>query len=151
MSNVRKAEYRDVESLLVIEKLCFNQAYYSRMTPRQFYRHLSSPNALLLVVEDDSGTVQGYALGFLHGKRKALRFYSLAVAPDAQRGEYGKQLFGAIEQRAQEMGLGVQCEVREDNEKLINRYTKLGYRKYKTVRDYYPDGAACIKMVKEFL
>ncbi len=145
----RRAKAADLDRLVQIEEASFSPALYSRMPRRQFRAHIDSERAVLIVVEDVNGIVQGYALGFRHAQRRTLRFYSLAVDPLAQRGEYGKILFQGIEAEAYRLGLGVQCEVRADNDKLKSRYDSLGYRAYKTVPEYYPDGAACIKYEKD--
>lgn len=145
---LRRGTERDLERLVAIEAACFDPSRYAPMSRRQFRHHLSSSNAIVIVAEDDAGVAQGYALGLLHARRKAIRFYSLAVAPDAQRGDLGRVLFESIEAEARGLGLAVQCEVRSDNEKLKDRYTRLGYVPYRTVEGYYPDGASCIKYVR---
>jgi ribosomal protein S18 acetylase RimI-like enzyme len=144
----RRATIADLDRLVAIENECFDPGRYTRMSRRQFRTHLGSPNAVLIVVPDQAGIVQGYALGFRHAKRSTLRFYSLAVAPAAQRGDFGRILFRGIEEEAFKLGLGVQCEVRDDNLKLQKRYDDLGYRAYRSVAGYYPDGAGCIKYAK---
>ncbi|HTV71083.1 MAG TPA: N-acetyltransferase [Rhizobiaceae bacterium] len=145
---LRRAIESDVDRLVEVEHACFDPRLYTAMSPRQFRYHVTSPNSVLIVGVDSNRSPLGYALGFLHGQRKSIRFYSLAVAPDAQRGDIGKLLFEAIEQEARRRGLGVQCEVREDNEKLKARYSKIGYHPYRRVENYYPDGAACLKYLK---
>ncbi len=146
-TTTRIARRSDLDRLVAIEDATFDAARYGRMSRRQFAMHLKSPRAVVIVVEKD-GDVVGYALGFLHAQRRQLRFYSLAVAPEAQGGEAGRALFAAIEEAARERGLAVQCEVRADNEKLRARYAALGYRQYREVGNYYPDGASCLKFVK---
>ena len=142
---IRGAKPSDLDRLIEIERACFQLPRYEPMSRRQFLRHLTSPKAVLIVAVDAADSPVGYALGFLHAGRGSLRFYSLAVLPDAQRGEVGKLLFERIEHEAFSRNLDVQCEVRADNEKLKKRYDMLGYRAYKTVDNYYPDGAACVK------
>ncbi len=145
---LRRARKGDFERLMDIERACFVPPRYDAMSPRQLRFHLSSPRSVFLVTTGETGLVTGYALGLLQKGRGAMRFYSLAVAPDVQRGDYGKLLFEGIEAEAARRGLGVQCEVRADNEKLKERYARLGYAPYRSVPDYYPDGAACIKYLK---
>lgn len=147
---LRRATSADLARLVEIEEAAFDPARYSRISPRQFRHHLVSRNSILAVVESDDGVVQGYALSLLHGGRNQLRFYSLAVAPDVQRGEYGKLLFESVEREGARRGLAVQCEVRDDNTRLKERYARLGYSAYRIVEDYYPDRMACVKYVKTF-
>ena len=147
---LRRGTPADVQRLVEIEDASFDLARYSRVSSRQFRRHLVSPNSILVVAESEDGKVQGYALCLLHKGRNQLRFYSLAVSPDAQRGDVGRLLFEAVEQEAVQRRLAVQCEVRADNTKLKDRYARLGYTAYRTVADYYPDGMACVKYIKQF-
>ncbi|MBX3575745.1 MAG: GNAT family N-acetyltransferase [Rhizobiaceae bacterium] len=145
---VRPGRPADLDRLVEIEAGSFDPKFYTPMTRRQFRHHLGSPNSVMLVVADPADQVLGYALGLLHARRNALRFYSLAVAPDAQRGELGRMLFEAMEEAGFSRGLDMQCEVRSDNVKLITRYESLGYRRYSTVANYYPDGQSCIKFLR---
>ena len=140
----------DVGRLLAIEAAAFDPALYTRMTERQFHRHIASETAVLLVVRDGAGSAVGYALGFIKRNTGYLRLYSLAVDPAHQGGRVGAELFAATEKAAAGRGLrGVQLEIRADNEKLHQRYLKLGYQPYRSVADYYPDGAGCIKLKRE--
>jgi ribosomal protein S18 acetylase RimI-like enzyme len=145
---IRTAKLSDLDRLVELERECFDPTRYSRMSSRQFRHHLTNPRCVFLVAADNHEKAVGYALGFLHSRRSALRFYSLAVFPYVQRGEIGRLLFERMEHEAFTRGLGVQCEVRADNEKLKTRYSRLGYAPYKTVENYYPDGEPCIKYIK---
>jgi len=89
-------------------------------------------------------------LGLAHAGSRFLRFYSLAVLPEAQGGALGRRLFEAIEAAARKRGLGVITEVRADNRKLHERYLGLGYKEFERKTDYYPDGCAAIRMKRLF-
>ena len=144
---VDEAVPEDLDRLVAIETGAFDPRIYTQMTRRQLRRHIASGNAVFLVARDRSGMAIGYALGFIKRNNACLRLYSLAVEPTHQGGRVGAELFPAIERIALERGLrGVQLEIREDNSKLLDRYSRLGYRPYRTVPDYYPDGAGCIKL-----
>jgi ribosomal protein S18 acetylase RimI-like enzyme len=143
---IRDAIRKDLDRLVDLEQRCFDPNLYSRMSRRQFLFHITSPNTVLTVHGDD--TAAGYALGLLHQGWAFLRFYSLAVDPVEQGGQVGRDLFLDMEEQARGRGLGVQCEVRSDNLKLKERYTKLGYEPYREVLGYYPDGCACVKFQK---
>lgn len=148
--SVDKAVAGDIDRLAAIEAGAFDPAFYTRMTRRQFRRHIGSGSAILLVARDDSGAAVGYALGFVKRNTGYLRLYSLAVDPAHQGGRVGAELFAASEKAATDRGLrGVQLEIRADNAKLHDRYLKLGYRAYRQVPDYYPDGAGCIKLKRD--
>ena len=148
---IEPASPADLDRLAAIEAAAFDPARYEAMRRRQFRRHIGSPSAVLLVARDDRGAAVGYALGFAKANTGYLRFYSLAVDPTFQGGHVGAELFQALEEAARRRGSrGVQCEIREDNQRLLERYLRLGYQVYKTVGDYYPDGVGCIKMKRDF-
>ena len=144
---IEEAVPEDLDRLAAIETGAFDPRIYTRMTRRQFRRHIRSGSAIFLVARDNAGMAIGYALGFIKRSNPYLRLYSLAVDPGHQGGRVGAELFPAIEQIARERGMrGMQLEIREDNSKLLDHYSRLGYRSYRTVPDYYPDGASCIKL-----
>ena len=144
---VDEAVPEDIDRLMAIEAGAFDPRIYTQMTRRQLRRHIASGSAVFLVARDRAGLAIGYALGFIKRNNAYLRLYSLAVEPAHQGGRVGAALFPAIERIALERGLrGVQLEIREDNTRLLDRYSRLGYRPYRTVADYYPDGAGCIKL-----
>jgi ribosomal protein S18 acetylase RimI-like enzyme len=144
---IRNATASDLGDLLSLEEQCFDPVRYTAMSRRQFSHHTASPNAVLRVAEH-TGTACGYALGLLRRGQPWLRFYSLAVSPAMQGGDVGRLLFADMEEQARLRGLGVLCEVREDNERLRRRYAEIGYTSYRSVPGYYPDGAACVKFKK---
>ena len=141
----------DLDRLVAIENAAFDPALYKPMSRRQFRFHLASERTILLVARDATGTAMGYALGLCSRATNYVRFYSLAVDPHTQGGRVGAALFPALEEAARMRGSrGVQCEIRADNAKLLSRYIALGYVPYRRVADFYPDGASCIKMKRDF-
>jgi len=145
----RPAAPEDLDALADLETAVFRPPAYEPMSRRQFRHHIHSPRADLLVCHR-SGTVCGYALGLTRAGSRYLRFYSLAVSPDAQGGDLGRRLFAAMEAAARARGLGVITEVRADNTRLHQRYLSLGYSEFERKPDYYPDGCAAIRMKKPF-
>ena len=146
---IRRADAADLDRLVDIETAVFAPPDYEPMSRRQFAYHVDNPRAVLLVCET-GGRIAGYALGLTRSGSRHMRFYSLAVAPDAQGGDIGRDLFTAIENAARDRGLGVITEVRADNEKLHRRYLSLGYSQFERKPDYYPDGCPAIRMKKSF-
>lgn len=144
---IGEAVPEDLDRLVEIETGAFDPRLYTQMTRRQLRRHIAGESAVFLVARDRAGMAIGYALGFVKRNNDYLRLYSLAVDPPHQGGRVGAELFPAIEDAARRRGMrGVQLEIREDNSRLYERYARLGYKSYRTVPDYYPDGAACIKL-----
>ncbi len=150
---IRPAVPEDADALAAIENVAFEPALYgdSLMSRRSFLHHIrSGRNALLVAVDEDDGSVAGYALGMVKAGSPYIRFYSLAIFPKHNGRGAGTLLFEAIEDFARRKGLrGVRLEVREDNDRLIRRYLRLGYRVFATVPDYYSDGAGATRMVRD--
>lgn len=147
---ISRARPADLDRLVAIEAAAFDPGDYLRMTRRQFAVHITNPRATILVARDPAQGAVGYALGFRRRGTRYLRLYSLAVDPAQQGGRVGAELFRAVEAAARRARLGVQLEIRADNRKLLERYLGLGYRRYRDVPDYYPDGAPCMKLKKSF-
>ena len=147
---ISRAGPDDLDRLVAIEAAAFDPADYLLMTRRQFAAHITNPKATILVARDPAHGPVGYALCFRRRGTRYLRLYSLAVDPAFQGGRVGAELFQAVEAAAKRARLGVQLEIRADNRKLLERYLGLGYGRYRDVPDYYPDGAPCIKLKKNF-
>lgn len=144
---LRMATYDDVAALADLEKRAFRPDLYDSLnTPRTLRYLIGKANALLIVAEL-GGRVAGYAQITFKSNSDKARFYSLAVDPDFQGAGVGTALFSAVETVCRTAGARtLLLEIREDNDTLRNRYAKLGYAPYRTVADYYVDGAAAIKM-----
>ena len=65
---VRRADERDMEALLTIERQCFNVYYYDyyMLDPRDFEFYLQDADTLFLVAVQEAHVV-GYILGYLNG------------------------------------------------------------------------------------
>jgi ribosomal protein S18 acetylase RimI-like enzyme len=151
---IRPARRDDADALARVEEAAFDPKTYGGMmlTARSFRRHADGPNALIVSEDLDAegAPVCGYALGFVKRGSPYVRFVSLAILPEHGGKGAGRMLFEGIEAFALDNGLrGVRLEIREDNHRLLERYLRLGYRVFATVPDYYPDGAAAIRMVKD--
>lgn len=151
---IRLAEPQDAAALAAVEAAAFDSARYGGMimTAAAFRRHAGSRN-IFLVAQGKGRRAPpiGYALGLVRRGSPYVRFYSFAVAPKYQGTGAGGMLFAAMERSARRAGYrGLRLEVREDNTRLRDRYGRAGYRVFETVPQYYPDGAAAIRMVRVF-
>lgn len=150
---IRPADRTDAPALAAIEEASFDKAAYGGflMSGRAFRRHILSANFLLVAVSsNDAGTIAGYALGLVRKDSRYVRFISLAVLPEHGGRGAAWRLFDAIEKAACNGGYrGVRLEIRADNTRLQARYLRDGYSEFARVPDYYPDGTAAIRMVKE--
>ncbi len=153
--SIRKARPEDVDALVEIETLAFPPAKYAGMTMnrRSFAEHIAKDrNELLVAIDKDTGAVAGYGLGFVRADSPYLRFYSIAVRPDHEGRGAGGLLFHGIEDAARRRKLrGVRLEIRADNIRLQNRYERWGYVPFRTIKDYYPDGVAALRLYKDMV
>jgi ribosomal protein S18 acetylase RimI-like enzyme len=151
---IRPARAEDVPRLAEIEETAFDPAIYGGllMDAQAFRRQIETRNFLLVAEQNvRGGEVAGYALGLVRRNSPYVRFVSLAVLPDHGGRGAAWRLFDGIEQAARDNGYrGVRLEIREDNSRLQARYQRSGYREFARVPDYYSDGAAAIRMVKDF-
>lgn len=150
MVMIRKASIDDVEVIDAIEKKVFDTACYD-LTSKMQYRYLLTKGNAEIWLAEHCGTICGAIVLFFKRNSAWGRLYSIAVLPEFQGKEIGKNLFEQAEHRIKQRRLkGMTLEVRKDNRKHIERYTKLGYQPYYEVVDYYPDGESCLKMKKLF-
>jgi ribosomal protein S18 acetylase RimI-like enzyme len=152
---IRKARPEDVDALVEIETLAFPPEKYAGMTMsrRSFAEHVArSQNETLVAVDKESGVVAGYAMGFVRKDSPYLRFYSIAVRPDHEGRGAGRLLFSGMEDAAKARRLkGVRLEIRADNTRLQARYERGGYRVFESVKDYYPDGVAALRLFRDIV
>lgn len=146
---IRQALVSDVDALCILERNVFDVTRFHLVSKRQFRYLLTKGNAEIWVADDD-GSILGAAILFFRKNYAYGRLYSIAVDPSAQGGNVGRALFEAVENRVVAKGLkGMAQEVRADNERLLQRYLKIGYTVYGEEADYYPDGASCIKLRRD--
>lgn len=147
---IRLATLDDLPALDRVERETFSPALYHRLSKRQ-YRYLLTKGNCEIWVASTNGTLCGAAILFYRKNSAYGRLYSIAVTPDAQGGDVGKALLTRAEDSIKQRGLkGIIQEIRADNARLKDRYTRLGYTITGTQADYYPDGASCLKLKKDF-
>jgi len=136
-----------IPELLQLEEVCFNPTLYSSLLTKKSITHLiGSGNGFIIVYKQDN-KIAGYAQISFRRNLAAGRFYSLAVHPDLQGKGIANILFSSVEKICKALDApNVLLEIREDNDTLKSRYEKLGYKQYRLVKNYYPDGCAAIKM-----
>ena len=148
---VRDARAEDAAALAAIERAAFDPAHYGNMllTKRSFAGHIEGGRNAVPVAVAADGTVFGYALGFVKKGSPYVRFASLAVLPAYEGRGAGTALLDAVEDFARRRQLkGVRLEVREDNQRLLDRYGRRGYEVFTRVPDYYQDGAAAVRLAR---
>jgi ribosomal-protein-alanine N-acetyltransferase len=148
--DIRPATRNDVSALFEIERIVFDPEKFHLITKRQYRYLIDKGNADIFL-----GVVDGkpWASSILLYKKNADygRLYSIAVHPHMQGRGLGAALLHHAEQRVKGKNLSeLRQEVRCDDHALINRYKKTGYVVYGETVEYYPDGAACVKLGKSF-
>ena len=135
----------DLDALIAIEHAAFK---VDRLSRRSFRHFLASPNASLIVAEEDS-KLAGYALVFFPALSTIARLYSIAVAPYISRRGVGPLLLAAAEDAARRRRRrAMRLEVHEHNTRAIARYEKSGYGLFGRYRKYYEDRADALRFEK---
>ncbi len=145
---LRQATTADLDALVRLENLCFDE---DRISRRSFRRFLEVPRDRLIVATL-AGELVGYALVLMNAATRLARIYSIAVSPSARGRGAGEKLIRAAEQEAVEAGrIVMRLEVREDNQSAIGLYERLGYRQFGTYRDYYEDHGNALRFERRIL
>ncbi|MBD3367751.1 MAG: GNAT family N-acetyltransferase [Candidatus Eisenbacteria bacterium] len=142
---IRDATTDDLDALLRLEDTSFETDRMSRSSLR---RLLGSATAVFLV-DEAGGDVTGYILLLVRASSNRARLYSLAVDA-ARRGRgIGRRLVEAAERRVGDLGIGeIRLEIREDNEASRALFASCGYEPFRTIEDYYEDGATAVRYSK---
>jgi len=142
---IRAGRAADVEAMLALEAV-FPSDRMSRRSVRHF---LKAPTARVLVAESASGAVLGNVIGLRRRGSRAMRIYSVVVAPDARGLGIGQKLVAALETLAVEEACDrVTLEVRVDNTAARALYAKLGYREIEVLPGYYEDGSDGLRLAR---
>jgi len=129
---VRPATRRDVDRLLEIEAASFGRDAWERAL---FLEALEECSGLFPVAKL-RGKLVGYSITCID--RGKAELVSIGVFPDARRQGVGEALMRFTLQELTTRGIGVwRLMVRVDNEEAIRFYRGLGFRRVRTVRNYY--------------
>lgn len=142
---IRSATVSDLDALVGLEVICFNS---DRLSRRRFRYMLTKANALILVEEDDH-TIHGYVLLLFSRGTAMARLYSIAVVFSSRGQGIGQSLVKAAEATAR--GQGAAClrlEVRKDNIASLNLFSRLGYKQFGELADYYEDHMDALRLEK---
>lgn len=144
-SGIRPAHLDDLPGLIRLENLCFPG---DRISSRQFRYLLTKARAITLVV-DRGQQLQGYVMLLYSRVTSVARIYSVAVDPSFRGQGLAQALISAVEATALELGkTSIRVEIREDNRPSVNLLTRLAYKPFGHIRDYYEDHQAAIRMEK---
>lgn len=147
--DIRRAKFGDVISLYEIESVAFDANKYHLFNKRQL-RYLVEKSKGEVWLAEVSGNICGYFVLLFKQNSCSGRLYSIAVKPDFQGVNIGKDLLNRAEECVKTRNLRfISQEIRKDHYKLLNRYLLLGYQVYGRIDNYYPDGCCCLKLIKE--
>lgn len=145
----RRAEPGDLPALAEIEAHAF---LTDRLSPRSLRDYLKSASAALIVAEETTAGIVGYALVRFRRGTSVARLYSIAVSDKARGRGIGEQLIAAAEEEARQSGeLFMRLEVRADNAAAMALYRRLGYREFGRHLGYYEDNADAIRLEKRII
>ncbi|HBF08886.1 MAG TPA: ribosomal-protein-alanine acetyltransferase [Gammaproteobacteria bacterium] len=146
--HIRPATAEDLQQLISIENLCFNN---DRLSQRSFKHFLKASTAQLLV-STTQDTVSGYGLVLFHRGTSLARIYSIAVHPDFKGQGLGTLMMEALESAAFEAdNVFIRLEVSENNPVALQLYTNRGYKTTAQIPDYYENGDTAIRMERKLI
>ena len=140
---IRSARLRDLDQLLQIEAVAFEEYRLSRQS---LLRHIKSKRNKLRVAVTD-GAICGYALVFLRSNSCAARLYSIAVLPHFRGQGVASSLLDHIIMRLPNWKRSVlTLEVKSSNSDAKSLYQSYGFVVSSTLGDYYGRGQDGIRM-----
>lgn len=144
-ATLRKVSVEDLESLLRLEKRCFETDRLSRRS----FRHWIQAQHCVFMVATEGERLVGYSLIILHKGTVLARLYSIAVDPDYRGGGLARKLLVAGEAECEEQGrLFLRLEVSVENAAAIRLYESMGYQPFGIYRNYYDDNNNALRMQK---
>jgi len=139
---VRRAEARDLPSILAAEENCFSR---DLAFPPETVSFLLN-EATVLVAED--GDVVGFVMGFVNGEWG--KVVTLDVLPERRREGLGRRLMETLEEKFASRGArACLLEVAVENRGALFLYAKLGYAEIALLEDYYGPGEDALLMMKK--
>lgn len=140
---IRKATLSDLNKILEIENICFENERFSR---KQFIHLISKSKGIFFIAESNSSIV-GYISLLQRSNAKNLRIYSIAVHPEARGQQIGQKFIEISKNIAKMEGLQyISLEVRTDNAAAISLYNKNGFIITSIIQGYYGNGENAFKM-----
>ena len=145
---IRRATLNDLDALVRIEDSCFET---DRLSRRNF-RYLLKKGHAETLVEEEKGTVRGYAMLLFNDGISMARLYSLAVDPQYQRMGIAARLVEVSEVSARQNDcVSLRLEIRKDNSASIGLFKRLGYREFGLHADYYEDHMDAVRLEKSMV
>lgn len=139
-ATLRLASASDIKAIAQVEAACYPDAW-TEEDISNFFSYDNATGILACI----NGVVAGFCLYETVGQR--LHVTDIAVLPSVQGAGLGSLLMRQAIDTARALGRRrVTLEVRRSNEKAIRLYKRLGFRRVRVKRAYYPDGEDGIYM-----
>jgi len=145
---VEKAELRNLDELVRIERECFTSEAFTKEQVEILLRNQNAI-ALLARINDE---VAGFIIGMIenYGTEKAGHIYTIDVAVKHRRRGVGKRLLEEMESIFLMRGAETSyLEVKVDNSAARRLYRKQGYVKTEPLHDYYSSGVHGLRLKKQ--
>jgi len=132
---IRKITPDDLGRIIELERKCFNK--YVAYTPRQLKYLITIANSSCLA-ETIQDTLRGFVIVLYKKGTVVAGIETLNVDPLFQGKGIGKKLLKAAEEAMCSNGINkIRLEVSVGNVSAIKLYETSGFRKVKTLKDYY--------------
>jgi ribosomal-protein-alanine N-acetyltransferase len=142
MIDIKTATTKNIDRLLEIEKHSFGEDSYP-LSKRAFLYHLKKDNRVFVAKNGDK--ISGYVLIFRYSK--SFRIYSIATSKECRGKGVAKKLISFCMEKAKQEGKEhISLEVADSNEKAKKLYESFGFREYRAIENYYPNGDTGYKM-----
>jgi [ribosomal protein S18]-alanine N-acetyltransferase len=134
-TRVRRFRPADLDGVMEIERASFGRWAYSAGLMMAYYRR--SPD--LFLVASAGPELAGYSVA--NRKTSSTELVSIAVAPAHRKGGLGRRLLNATVRRLRREGeKRLTLMVKENNRAARRFYENYGFRRVRTVKEYYEDG-----------
>ena len=144
--NIRKANKKDIDAIMEIEKGSFD--WYEIFPKKLFDKYLTEYKEGFYVVLDQSESIIGYAI--LSEKNGNGYLLSIAVHPKNRNKGVANLLMSFLESQCKEKRFKkLTLEVRIDNKPAIAAYRKLGLKEVGIKIGFYGDGTNALMMEKK--
>lgn len=142
---VNLAALLDIPALVKLEQNCFTT---DRLSCIQFRRFITKQSAVVLAVKKKNKLI-GSAVLLFRKNSSIARLYSIAIHPDCQGLGIAQLLYQQLEKQAiKRQVTEIRLEVRTDNSRAIQFYTKHGFIFFGEYQHFYEDAADALRMKK---
>lgn len=150
--NVRLGRKEDLKEICEIERKSFPTSW-----PRSSFEHLLLQNSNIFLVASVGGRVVGYAIATVERSfslsnifNKKGHLLKIAVEEEMRRQGVGTSLLRSLEEKYRERDVEkIELEARIRNDEARKFYKKNEFEEKELIKNYYPDGANAVLMVKK--